>query len=111
MFEIDKKGNICHTRGDTADFDVNVSIDGQALENFEAMFSVKKRFEDTEYLYQVNVSDRHVHIPHSMTQGLPYGNFYYDIQVKMADETDSEGRYITIGPFGYRLLPDVTTTT
>ena len=111
MFEIDKKGNIYHTRGDTAGFDVNVTIDGEVLDEYEAVFSVKKRYEDTEYLLQVPVVDKHVTIPHTATQNLPFGNFFYDIEIIIPkDEADTEDRYVTIGPYAYYLKPDITTT-
>lgn len=108
MFEIDKSGNIFHTRGDTADFDIDLSLDGEPLENYEALFSVKRNYDSHDYLYQVPVVEGHVHIPHSMTQSLPYGNFFYDIQVRIEDEADEEGRIVTIGPSIYHLKPDVT---
>lgn len=107
MFII-KKGNIFHTRGDTADFHINIKINDEPISNYEAVFSVKKTFKDEEYLLQIPVDDGSVHISHEDTQNLPFGDFYYDIQVRIDNETE-EGRYITIGPYQYHLQPDVTT--
>ena len=106
MFEI-KKGNIFHTRGDTADFHINITIDKEPVVDYTAIFSVKKNYKDVEYLYQIPVDDGSVHISHDTTQELPFGDYYYDIQVRIENGT-TEGRYITIGPYQYHLQPDVT---
>lgn len=104
-----KKGAIYHKRGDTADFDLTVKLDGEPITNYEAMFSVKRDLKDTEYLFQKPVVDGHVRIEHSDTQDLPYGKYYYDIQIKIDDGTE-EGMYRTIGAYRYHLEADVTTT-
>ncbi len=108
LFEV-KNGVIYHTRGDTVDFDLNIRMEGEPVYGYEAVFSVKRGYKDTDYLFQCNVEDGHVHISHETTQGLPFGDFYYDIQVRLPDGTE-EGRYVTIGPYQYHLKPDVTTT-
>lgn len=107
VFDI-KYGNIYHTRGDTADFNLKIKIDDEPISNYSAIFSVKLSYKDEKYLFQCPVEDGHVHISHSVTQNLPYGDYYYDIQVRIEDETE-EGRYVTIGPYRYHLRPDVTT--
>ena len=107
MFKI-VDGNIYHKRGDTAEFDINVTVDGVAPDSYEAIFSVKRELRDTAYIFQKKIVNGHVRIEHSDTQSLPYGKYYYDIQVRLNDGTD-EGLYHTIGPFGYSLKPDVTT--
>lgn len=104
-----KKGIIYHTRGDTADFDVNIKVDDEPITDYTAVFSVKKNYKDKEYLFQRPVEDGHVHISHNTTQELPFDDYYYDIEVRINDGTE-EGRYITIGPYRYKLQPDVTTT-
>ena len=106
MFDI-RKGAIYHTRGDTADFDINISLDGEPAYDYSAIFSVKRNLKDTTYLYQAHAEDGHIHISHYTTQELPAGDYYYDIEVHINDDT-SEGRYITIGPYQYHLLADVT---
>lgn len=45
-----------------------------------------------------------VNISHETTQGLPYGDYVYDIEVHQKN-----GEVQTIGPYDYHLLPDVTT--
>ena len=107
MFKI-KDGKIYHLRGDTAEFDVNITDDGTPLENYEAVFTVKRMLKDSKYLFQKPVIDGHVRIEHSDTQNLPYGNYYYDIAVRIDDGTE-EGRYVSLPPDRYFLMADVTT--
>ena len=107
MFII-KKGNIFHTRGDTADFHINIKINDEPVSDFEAVFSVKRNAKDSEYLFQVPVVNGSVHISHQDTQELPFGDYYYDIQVRINNGTD-EGRYVTFGVYQYHLQPDITT--
>lgn len=107
MFII-KKGNIFHTRGDTADFHINIKVNGQPVDNYEAVFSVKKNYKVSDYLFQIPVVNGSIHISHETTQKLPFGDYYYDIEVRIDNETE-EGRYITIGPYQYHLQADVTT--
>ncbi len=107
MFRIDDDYKIYHTRGDTADFNVTVTFNESSPE-FEALFSIKKDLKDTDYLLQLPVVDGHIHISHEDTQELPFGNYYYDIQVHILDGT-TEGKYVTAGPYRYHLKPDVTT--
>ena len=106
MFEI-RKGVIYHTRGDTADFDININLEGEPVVNYEAVMSVKRKVKDDEYLFQCHATDGHIHISHETTQNLIAGDYYYDIEVHIYDDTD-EGRYLTIGPYPYHLIADVT---
>lgn len=106
MFEV-KAGNIYHTRGDTADFSLNVTVDGTPTTDYEGMFSVKKKLNDEAYLFQIPVAEGNVHISHDTTKNLPFGRFFYDVQLHLSDGT-VEGRYVTVGPFEYNLMPDVT---
>lgn len=106
MFEI-KKGVIYHTRGDTGEFDINLKIEGEAIYEFDAVFSVKRNYKDTTYIYQRTAEEGHIRIPHSVTQNLQFGDYHYDIEIHYNDETE-EGRYVTVGPYAYHLLPDVT---
>lgn len=107
MFKI-KDGNIFHTRGDTADFRVNIKINGEPVSDYEAVLSVKRNSKDSGYLFQVPVVNGSVHISHQATQGLPFGDYYYDIQVRINNGTE-EGRYVTFGVYQYHLQPDITT--
>ncbi len=106
MFEV-KGGHIYHTRGDTADFNLGVTVDGEPVTDYEATFSVKKTLKDTEYLFQAPVTEGNVHISHDATKDLPFGRFFYDVEIHLPDGTE-EGRYVTVGPFEYNLMPDVT---
>lgn len=56
MFEI-KKGNIYHTRGDTVDFDVNITVDELPQTDYTALFSIKKNYNDADYLFQRSIED------------------------------------------------------
>lgn len=103
-------GTIEHTRGDTADFDITVKENGSPIaDSYTAVFSVKRGLLDKNYLFQVPVNDGHVHISHADTKDLKCGDYYYDIEIRI-DDGSVEGRYVTAGPFRYRLLSDVTTT-
>ena len=104
-----KNGVIYHTRGDTADFNLTIKINNEPVSDYEAVFSVKRNLKDTDYLFQSNVVNGHVHISHEQTQSLPFGDYYYDIQVRINNGTE-EGRYVTIGAYQYHLTADVTTT-
>lgn len=106
MFEV-KGGNIFHTRGDTADFALGVTVDGEPTTDYEGTFSIKKTLKDEAYLFTAPVVDGNVHISHDATKDLPFGRFFYDVQLRLNDGTE-EGRYVTVGPFEYNLLPDVT---
>ena len=106
MFEV-KAGNIFHTRGDTADFSLGVTVDGEPTTDYEGTFSIKKTLKDEAYLFTAPVVDGNVHISHEATKDLPFGKFFYDVQLRLNDGTE-EGRYVTVGPFEYNLLPDVT---
>ena len=107
MFDI-RKGVIYHTRGDTADFDINIKLDGESVYDYTAVMSVKRNLKDSTYLFQTDADEYgHIHIDHETTQELPAGDYYYDIEVHINDDTE-EGRYITIGPYQYHLQPDVT---
>ena len=107
MFKIEN-GDIYHTRGDTAEFDVNITDDGVLVTDCEVLFTVKRFLNDKKYLLQKQVIDGHLRLEHSDTQQLPFGNHYYDISVKINDGT-AEGYYTSFGPNRYCLLADVTT--
>lgn len=107
MVEI-KNGNITHTRGDTANFKLNLTVDGAEPDSYSALFSVKRTLNDTKYLFQKESLDGIITITHEDTQGLPYGNYFYDIEICIDPSTEGE-RYITVGPHRYTLLADVTT--
>lgn len=102
-----KGKTIVHTRGDTAILRLNLDIDGEPFalrEGDVAVFSVKKNLKDTDYLLQKTAADGKFVFQHEDTQGLPFGSYWYDIQVQLEG-----GQVITaVGPAQYRLVPDVT---
>lgn len=106
-FLFDEKGVCTHTRGDTATFQLEVQEDGVVIPQWEATFSVKQYLDDNTYLFQVpfNQSTPCV-IGHALTQDLPYGKYWYDIQVTYYKE--GYQNYRTIGANPYILKPDVT---
>ena len=96
--------NIYHTRGDTARLNVDITDeDGEEVTDYTAMFSVKKKLKDEEYLFQQEVMGGVIVITHDMTKNLPFGDYVYDIEVHTA-----EGEVQTIGPAEYHLTADVT---
>lgn len=104
MFKV-KNGIIYHTRGDTASLSIHLTdAEGQEITGYTAKLSVKKRFNDESYLFQVDIENGSANISHEQTQSLPYGDYVYDIEVHTTD-----GEVSTIGPNEYHLLPDVTT--
>jgi hypothetical protein len=106
-FLIDKHGTITHTRGDTGKFSLNALLDGVQIETFNATFSVKEFPEDTNYLYQVHFNqDTACNITHELTANVPFGTYWWDIQVTYVK--DGTTQYKTIGAYPYILKPDIT---
>ena len=106
-FEFADNGTCTHTRGDTAQFEMEVQVDGAVIPQWQGMFSVKQYLDDDNYLYQIpfNQSTPCI-IPHNTTQDLPYGTYWYDIQITY--NKDGYTYYRTIGANPYILKPDVT---
>lgn len=102
-----KGKNITHMRGDTAILNLDLKVDNEPFalgEGDIAVFSVKKNLKDTDYLLQKTAVDGKFVFQHEDTQGLPFGSYWYDIQVQLEG-----GQVITaVGPAQYRLVPDVT---
>jgi hypothetical protein len=106
-FIIDKNGNINHTRGDTAQFSLQVKHDGLDIPTFNATFSVKQYPDDTAYLYQVFFDNNTpCIIGHDLTLNIPYGQYWWDVQVTY--QRNGVLQYKTIGAFPYYLNPDIT---
>jgi predicted secreted hydrolase len=108
-FSIADNGVLTHTRGDTAQFKLNVQVDGVPLTSYNATFSVKQYPDDTSYLYQVtfNQSTPCI-ITHDLTAGLPYGTYWWDVQIVYFDSQEQSTQYKTVGAYPYILKPDVT---
>jgi hypothetical protein len=86
---------------------IEVQEDGAVVPYWEATFSVKQYPDDDSYLFQIHFNqDTPCIIPHSTTQNLPYGNYWYDIQVVY--DRDGYTNYRTVGANPYILKPDIT---
>ena len=103
MFKI-RGDNIYHTRGDTGGFAIELRDENEEeISEYSAVMSVKRKLRDSEYLFQVPVQDGYCSIQPETTRDLPFGNYFYDIQVTMRD-----GTVQTVGHFEYHLMADVT---
>lgn len=103
MFKI-KGDNIYHTRGDSGGFTIELKDEnGEEISEYTAVMSVKRKLRDDEYLFQALVRDGACNILPEDTRNLPFGDYFYDIQV-----TTKDGAVQTIGPFEYHLMADVT---
>jgi hypothetical protein len=107
VFVIQESGTIIHTRGDTAQFSVKADLDGMPIGAYSATFSVKQYPDDDVYLYQksFNQSTPCI-ISHTDTLGIPYGTYWWDIQLVYTQ--DGTQQYKTIGAYPYILRPDIT---
>ena len=106
-FRIADNGTLTHTRGDTSQFELNVKLDDVPLLEYDAVFSVKQHPDDNAYLYQVHFDESTpCIISHDLTANVPYGNYWWDVQVTYTK--DGATQYKTIGAFPYILRPDVT---
>jgi hypothetical protein len=104
---IDEYGNCEMIRGDTVQFELEVYLQDAKITDYNATFSVKQYLDDENYLFQVNFDgNTPCIISHSTTQDLPYGNYWWDVQVTFIDEGTLQ--YKTIGAFPFTLKPDVT---
>jgi hypothetical protein len=107
-FEFNEKGICTLIRGDTAQFSLDVYVQGAKLETYNATFSVKQYCDDDAYLLQVDFDQSTPCIlTHDLTQSLPYGDYWYDVQITYVDDTGST-QYKTIGAYPFILKPDVT---
>lgn len=104
---IDEHGNCEMIRGDTVQFELEVYLQGAIITDYEATFSVKHYLDDENYLFQINFNgNTPCIISHATTQDLPYGLYWYDVQITFMEEGTQQ--YKTIGAFPFNLKPDVT---
>lgn len=84
MLRIEDENEILLTRGDTAY--LTVKLDGyEPLEGDTISFTVKKAISDTEPVLKLTIPiDEAFVFQPSDTAGLPYGKYYYDIQIDTA---------------------------
>lgn len=100
--------NVKHMRGDTGIIKVELyGADGSPFEfrdGDSATLTIKKKISDEKPVLQKTTTDGLFVFQHEDTQDMKYGNYWYDIQVTLA-----EGQVLTVvGPAQYQILPDVT---
>lgn len=98
--------DIYYVRGDDDSFTIQpVHADGTAITGYTGVFSVKRTYDDTDYVLQCPMDGSVVDLTHEKPQCLAYGDYVWDVQLTLSD-----GMHQTIGPGKFHLLPDVTTT-
>lgn len=98
--------DIYYVRGDDDSFTIQpVQADGTAITGYTGVFSVKRTYDDTDYVLQCPMDGSVVDLTHEKTKYLAYGDYVWDVQLTLSD-----GMHQTIGPGKFHLLPDVTTT-
>lgn len=88
-----------------SDIDAGLSAVDVTIRGYTGVFSVKRTYDDTDYILQCPMDGSVVDLTHEKTQGLAYGDYVWDVQLTLAD-----GAHQTIGPGKFHMLPDVTTT-
>lgn len=87
MFRISSNGKMQIIRGDTAEFMVDIlnrdDTPYELQEGDNVVFSVKNKTLDDRELIRKN--GPYVRIEPSDTSNLPFGRYYYDVQVSFAD--------------------------
>jgi len=97
--------DIYYIRGDDDSFSIQPTTeDGTAVTGYSGVFSVKRSYDDTDYVLQCNMDGDIIDLTHEMTQNIAYGDYVWDVELTLAD-----GTHQTIGPGKFHLLPDVTT--
>lgn len=94
--------NITLVRGDTGALTVNPTIDGEALTDFTATLSVKRKISDTAYVLQKTSTDGKFYFLHDDTENLKTGEYVYDIEIRTGNQV------ATIGPAAFVAKGDVT---
>ncbi len=88
MYRIDEEtGNIKLTRGDTLKFKVRAFDEYddpvELTENDEVVFTVKRKI--TDELPVIQKTGTYIVVEHADTKDLPFGGYFYDIQVTFAN--------------------------
>ena len=96
-------GVISLTRGDTGYIQLAFDYDWQ--DGDTVTLSVKKDYEDEEYVFQrVVAGGQIITIYPTDTQELEYGNYVYDVQVN----TTLDEVFTVIGPNKFKITKEVT---
>jgi hypothetical protein len=94
-------------RGDTGTVELALTDEnGNAIEPeaYTAIFSLKKNIDDVAYIMQKQFVNGKVEFTHADTNNLPYGQYVYDVQVEILQDSSIH----TIGANTFSILPDVT---
>lgn len=106
MFQI-SKNNIKMVRGDTGRIELALTLDdGTPIESdaYTAIFSLKKNIDDVATIIKKQFVDGTIDIAHNDTNNLPYGTYYYDVQVELLEDDSVH----TLGYYSFVILADVT---
>lgn len=84
-----KNNEIYLTRGDIASFTLDIVDDTRAkyeiTDDDQILFTVKRSTSDTAVILQKAVVDKTITIKPAETADLPYGTYYYDVQLSRPD--------------------------
>lgn len=92
------------TRGDTGtlDFDFNIEIDGETVNEYTATFHLRKNALLTyPLLASVPLEAGKLFIGHDITKDLKAGEYLYDIEITSGENV------MTYGPYPFVIEPDV----
>ena len=73
-------------------------------EAYTAVFSLKKNIDDIAVIIKKQFVDGTIDIAHNDTNNLPYGTYYYDVQVELLEDDSVH----TLGYYTFVILADVT---
>ena len=110
MLYVKRDGSIELTRGDTARFTVDIIDDESQVYTMrsedELVFTVKDDIDDIEPVIQKIVTgDNMIHIKPEDTSGLDFGNYIYDVELRM----ENGDVYTIIEKNTFKLREEVTT--
>ena len=91
------------TRGDTGtlDFDFDVEIDGERVNDYDAVFHLRKNGLLTyPLLAAVPLQYGELFISHELTKDLKAGEYIYDIEITAGKNV------MTYGPYAFVIKPD-----
>lgn len=96
--------DIYYVRGDDDSFSIQPTADdGTEITGFTGVFSVKRTYDNTDYVLQCSMDGAVIDLKHDKTKNLSYGDYVWDVELTLAD-----GKHQTIGPGKFHILPDVT---
>lgn len=108
MFAIDSNTDIQITRGDTAVIAINLELEDGTEYVLAAgdtlLFTVKTNVRTKDILIQKAFTDRQIKINPADTDNLPYGTYYYDVQLS----TVGGDVFTVITPHKFKVSAEVT---